>query len=176
MLCEATCDGAGSCTNTRTNDCSCSKNVCNAKCDSASDFEITTTSTSITCRYGCTTRSTCQFGQAKQIPCSGGYCLGSTSLFSGYCYYSVSCSGTTGPHFSQGDYCVAGSVVDSNVCLSYEGTASTAKCNSAGDCSLSKEIKPTTLCGTGLNYVCDEYQGWICKSDGSGGTLPEAAE
>lgn len=149
VLCQATCDGQGTCT--RSANCMCDASQCNAECDGEVRFERQGTQ----CRFGCS--NSCMFQSTSTLPCQGEFCY-----YNNHCRYNVQCT-ASGPVQAQGDFCRRGHVIDGGVPYCIHGAASTTnRCTSDGTCNLNKNPLPQTSCPNGSSYTCNVDSGWEC--------------
>jgi hypothetical protein len=162
MLCQATCNGRGDCSNTRTtnNECSCSTQ-CGAVCTSISDFRREPLNV---CRSNCIISSSCTYSKSTPLPCTDADCRSATDR---YCYSGVGCTGS-GATFVRGEYCATGIDVDparQDICR-YLPPATTftddTACTADGYCRLSEQSTTTmTPCPSGQHFSCTST-GWVC--------------
>lgn len=149
VLCQATCDGQGTCT--RSANCMCDATQCNAECDGNLTFERQGTQ----CRFGCS--NSCIFQSTSTLPCQGEFCY-----YNNRCRYNVQCT-ASGPVQAQGDFCERGLVTEVGVQYCIYGSASTTnRCTSDGTCNLNKDPLPQQPCPSGLSRQCNVNSGWQC--------------
>jgi hypothetical protein len=163
QLCQATCDGTGSCDNARDQECSCSQS-CGAQCYPGKSFEWI----GYSCAHSCDDAATCTFASSTTLKCQNGpvnYCLSTKTVPGvgatyGWCYDEVTCNAVGGSQV-EGQPCQRGLVrVNTNPSEDLCMWGSSAACLSDGSCTLSRRRRADVSCTGTLS--CNMNVGWVC--------------